>query len=130
MPIAPQDLEVLVADGQAADVNRMRQILREMGLTRTQAVHDGLASLVALKREHVDLLLIAADLPRMGGLEVLAYLRKIPRFLFPKTILIADQTGRDAIERATQLGVMQFLVRPFEDRTLIDRVRKALAPHS
>jgi PleD family two-component response regulator len=130
MPTLPQDLEVLVADGQTADVTRMRQVLREMGLTRTQAIHDGLATLVALKREHVDLLLIAADLPRMDGLEVLTYLHKIPRFLFPRTILIADQAGRNTIERATQLGVTQFFVKPFEDRILRDRVRKALAPRS
>ena len=127
MPVSPQDLEVLIADGQTSDVHRVRQVLREMGLTRTQGVTDGLTALLALKRGPLDLLLLAADLPRMDGLAILDYLRKIPRFPLPPTILVLDATGRDLAQRAAEFGVTQFLVKPFDDRTLTDRVRKALA---
>ena len=130
MSLAPQDTSVLLAVPLAADVQRYRQLLREMGYTRIQAIQDGLAALFALKRGRTDLLVLAGDLPRLEGIDLLEYLAKIPRFAPPRTLLILAGLTPAALKRGQQAGTSAILAPPFDDRTFAAHVRKTLAARS
>jgi two-component system OmpR family response regulator len=87
-------------------------------------VRDGASAAEAAKVEPYDLVLLDLGLPRTDGLEVLRRLRR-RRLLLPVIIV----TARDAIEDrigGLDLGADDYLVKPFEMRELLARMRAIL----
>lgn len=87
-------------------------------------VRDGIAAELALASASHDLLLLDLGLPRKGGLDVLASLRRQPRSL-PVLIL----TARDAVAervRGLDAGADDYLVKPFDLDELAARIRAVL----
>jgi CheY-like chemotaxis protein/HPt (histidine-containing phosphotransfer) domain-containing protein/anti-sigma regulatory factor (Ser/Thr protein kinase) len=104
--LATRDLSrcrVLVADDNATSRAILRQHLCQMGAEVIIAA-DGVEAVGRLERESFDLALIDIEMPRMGGLEVIRYLRATPGLLSKLPVLaITAHTGQamqDAIRAA------------------------------
>ncbi len=109
---------VLVAEDEP-HIARLIALKLETGPFRVTTVHEGAAALDALAA-HDDLALLILDLmmPGMGGLDVLAQVRRDPRTrALPCIILTA--TGHEAARRqALDLGANEFLTKPFSPKKL------------
>ncbi len=111
-------LHVLVAEDEP-HIARLIALKLETGPFRVTRVGDGAAALDALAASS-DIALAILDLmmPGLGGLEVLASIRRDPRTRsLPCIVLTA--TGHEAARRqALDLGANEFLTKPFSPKKL------------
>jgi DNA-binding response OmpR family regulator len=85
---------------------------------------DGAAGLEEAVRVGVDLVLLDLLLPKRGGLEVLAEVRKV-RPSLPIIILTARGSEDDRV-RGLRMGADDYVVKPFSARELLARVEAVL----
>jgi DNA-binding response OmpR family regulator len=113
---------ILIVDDEPAIVQVIRErLLREGFAVRT--AHDGKAALAAAI-EQPDLLILDLMLPDMDGFEVLRQVRHSGQDL-PVIILTARDDDVDVVV-GLELGADDYIVKPFNPRELIARVRAVL----
>jgi two-component system chemotaxis response regulator CheY len=111
------------------------KVMREMiiaclrpdpGLEFTQAA-SGLAAIEHLSLKRFDLLLLDLNMPDIGGIEVVQFVRsqEATRSL---PIIVVTTRGDDASrERALEAGASLFLTKPFSPDGILGEVRSLLA---
>src|SRR5579864_4910837 len=87
-------------------------------------VRDGEAAIQAIQSETYELVLLDLGLPKADGREVLGYLRGLGRKL-PVIIVTARDSVEDRID-GLDLGADDYLIKPFEIRELLARMRAVL----
>jgi len=126
MAIAPTHARrhVLVVDDEP-HIGRIIQFKLEQGPYTVSICHDGIAALERLRREEpIDLILLDIMLPQLGGLEVLAQLRRLPHRRNTPVIMLTAKGNETDREQAGALGASDFLVKPFSPRRLFARVEE------
>jgi DNA-binding response OmpR family regulator len=117
---------ILVVDDEPHIARIVELKLQDAGFA-VEARHDGEAALERLRQaDPIDLILLDIMLPRMSGLEVLASLRTLPhRCDTPVIMLTAKGQDTDRF-RADDLGVSDFLTKPFSPKKLLARIEDLL----
>jgi DNA-binding response OmpR family regulator len=114
---------ILVVDDEPAIVQVIRERLAREGF----AVHtaaDGTAALSAVGEDPPDLIILDLMLPDMDGFEVLRRLRREGHDV-PVIILTARDDAVDVIV-GLELGADDYVVKPFNPRELVARMRAVL----
>ena len=85
---------------------------------------DGLEALEQLQviQELPDVILTDVEMPRMDGYELLASLKKIETLRQIPVIMITSRAGDKHREKAFELGVSEYLTKPYEDTKLIETI--------
>ena len=89
--------------------------------------HNGADALQFLKETHVDLVLLDLYMPGYNGLELLRELRK-EKFDID-VIMITAANDMDHIKEAMQLGVVDYLMKPFQYERFSEAMDKYLLKH-
>ena len=111
----------LVVD-DSITVRRVTQRLLERNGMRVMTARDG-ADAVALLADHVpDIILLDIEMPRMDGYEVAAQVRADPRTADVPIIMITSRVGDKHRARAIELGVDDYLGKPYQESQLIDAI--------
>ncbi len=117
---------VLVVD-DSITVRRVTQRLLERNGMRVLTARDGLDA-VALLAEYVpDVILLDIEMPRMDGYEVAAHVRNDARLRDVPIIMITSRVGEKHRARAIELGVDDYLGKPYQDSQLIDAITALVA---
>jgi CheY-like chemotaxis protein len=117
---------ILVADDDLNIRNYLEGVFRNLQV-EVHFVVDGRAALDAARRLLPDLLLLDIGLPFMHGLEVLRCLRNDPGTREIPTIMLTASSALPDLERAAELGVSDYIVKPFGHIDLVRKL-KALLP--
>jgi chemosensory pili system protein ChpA (sensor histidine kinase/response regulator) len=116
----------LVVD-DSITVRRVTQRLLERNGMRVLTARDGMDA-VALLAEHVpDIILLDIEMPRMDGYEVAAHVRADPRLHDIPIIMITSRVGDKHRARAIELGVDDYLGKPYQESQLIDAIAPLVA---
>ena len=116
----------LVVD-DSITVRRVTQRLLERNGMRVMTARDGMDA-VALLAEHVpDVILLDIEMPRMDGYEVAAHVRGDPRLRDVPIIMITSRVGEKHRARAIELGVNDYLGKPYQESQLIDAITPLVA---
>jgi DNA-binding NtrC family response regulator len=110
-----QPARILVVDDERNIRKNLGLVLETAGY-QVEGARDGEEALTKCKEQPYDIALVDLQMPKMGGLALLRYLRG----LSPGTavvILTAYGTVARAVE-AMKLGAVDFLEKPFDPRTL------------
>ena len=112
---------VLVADDEP-HIGRIIKMKLEQGPFRVTLVYDGREALDALERES-DICLVLLDLmmPHLSGLDVLSAMRSHPRWRELPCIILTAAGQEQQHRRALELGVNEFLTKPFSPKRLYAR---------
>ena len=103
-------------------VRRVTQRLLERNGMRVLTAKDGVDAM-ALLQEHVpDVILLDIEMPRMDGYEVAAHLRNDPRLVDVPIIMITSRVGEKHRARAIELGVDDYLGKPYQESQLLDAI--------
>ncbi len=117
---------VVVVD-DSITVRRVTQRLLERNGMRVMTARDGIDA-VALLAEHVpDVILLDIEMPRMDGYEVAAHVRNDPRLRDVPIIMITSRVGEKHRARAIELGVNDYLGKPYQESQLIDAITPLVA---
>jgi DNA-binding response OmpR family regulator len=113
---------ILVVDDEP-HIGRIIQFKLEQGRYDVMICHDGIAALEVLRSQSpIDLVLLDIMLPQLGGLEVLAQLRRLPHRRNTHVIMLTAKGNETDREQAAALGVRDFVVKPFSPKRLLARV--------
>jgi chemosensory pili system protein ChpA (sensor histidine kinase/response regulator) len=130
-PTVPRDKSdrrtfALVVD-DSITVRRVTQRLLERNGMRVMTARDGMDA-VALLAEHVpDVILLDIEMPRMDGYEVAAHVRGDPRLRDVPIIMITSRVGEKHRARAIELGVDDYLGKPYQESQLLDAITPLVA---
>jgi DNA-binding response OmpR family regulator len=90
------------------------------------AVEDGEQARELFSQLRPQVLLLDILLPRMNGLQLLAHLKE-DDLLGDTTVVVISALGyQEVIEQAIAAGARDFLVKPFDVETLLERLSAAL----
>lgn len=87
---------------------------------------DGMRALVAIKNQPPDLILSDWEMPNMTGAELLTKVRSMPDAGTVPFIMISSRGDRNHIVKAIELGVSDYLTKPFTPEELLKKVFKQL----
>ncbi|MDX2000565.1 MAG: response regulator [Thermoanaerobaculia bacterium] len=113
-------LEVLIVDDSLSARRVLANLVRGAGWTPLTA-RDGVEALELLQqlRRVPDLLLLDIEMPRMDGYELTATLRGQAEYAEVPIVIITSRAGAKHREKAYDLGVSGYLVKPFAPEELI-----------
>jgi two-component system, OmpR family, alkaline phosphatase synthesis response regulator PhoP len=109
-------VNLLVVDDERNIRNNLTMVLESAGY-KVDASGDGEDALTKCKERHYDIAFVDIQMPKMGGLELLGYLRTL-RPNLAVVILTTDGTVDSAVE-AMKLGAVDFLEKPFDPKVLL-----------
>jgi DNA-binding NtrC family response regulator len=120
---APPAVHVLLVDDEEAFVETVAKRLSRMGIEST-AAFDGEGALRALEESSsIDVVVLDIKMPMMDGLQALARLRQ-EHGSIPVIILTGQGTVETAI-KGMRLGAFDYLTKPCELETLVDKIQQA-----
>jgi chemosensory pili system protein ChpA (sensor histidine kinase/response regulator) len=119
---------VMVVD-DSITVRRVTQRLLERNGMRVITARDGLDA-VTLLQDHVpDIILLDIEMPRMDGYEVAGHERNDPRLADVPIIMITSRVGEKHRARAIELGVNDYLGKPYQEAQLLDAIAPLVEQH-
>jgi chemosensory pili system protein ChpA (sensor histidine kinase/response regulator) len=108
-------------------VRRVTQRLLERNGMRVMTARDGIDA-VAILAEHVpDIILLDIEMPRMDGYELAAHVRGDARLREVPIIMITSRVGEKHRARAIELGVDDYLGKPYQESQLLDAIAPLVA---
>ncbi len=111
----------LVVD-DSITVRRVTQRLLERNGMRVLTAKDGVDA-VSLLQEHMpDIILLDIEMPRMDGYEVAAHVRGDPRLKDIPIVMITSRVSEKHRARAIELGVDDYLGKPYQESQLLDAI--------
>ena len=72
-----------------------------------------------------DVVLLDMEMPRMDGYELVSVLRSQPQFANLPVVMLTSRSGTKHRQRALDLGVTDYLVKPYQDENLLATLRRA-----
>jgi two-component system cell cycle response regulator len=87
---------------------------------------NGVVGLAVASREKPDIILLDYTMPVMDGFEVLARLRSDPDLKSTPVIMLTAEAGRETVVKIAKLGVRDYLIKPFKEDLLIERVGRVV----
>lgn len=125
---------ILLVEDSADDVILMRRAFRKLGIENPLDVaDDGEAAIAYLQRvseEHrgdsaslPGLILLDLKLPRLSGLEVLAWIRAQRTLRRSPVVVLTSSREAPDVARAYDLGANSYLIKPVEFQAFLDLVR-------
>jgi two-component system cell cycle response regulator len=88
---------------------------------------NGADGLAAASREKPDLMLLDYNMPIMDGFEVLTRLRADADLKATPVIVLTTLSDRETVVRIARLGVRDYLIKPFKEEVLVERVGRVVA---
>jgi chemosensory pili system protein ChpA (sensor histidine kinase/response regulator) len=111
----------LVVD-DSITVRRVTQRLLERNGMRVLTAKDGVDA-VSLLQDHLpDIILLDIEMPRMDGYEVAGHVRNDPRLKHIPIVMITSRVSEKHRARAIELGVDDYLGKPYQESQLLDAI--------
>ncbi|MCJ7452928.1 MAG: response regulator, partial [Steroidobacteraceae bacterium] len=127
---SPRDREdsrlfALVVD-DSITVRRVTQRLLERNGMRVMTAKDGLDAIAVLQDHVPDVILLDIEMPRMDGYEVASHVRNDPRLKDVPIVMITSRVGEKHRARAIELGVNDYLGKPYQEAQLLQALEPLL----
>jgi len=101
--------------------------LKSMGYT-VYVAKDAVNAISAVRKNNPDVIVLDVSLPAGDGFMVAERLQNLIATAATPIIFITASEKPGLRERATKLGAVEFLKKPFEATTLADAIESALSP--
>jgi chemosensory pili system protein ChpA (sensor histidine kinase/response regulator) len=111
----------LVVD-DSITVRRVTQRLLERNGMRVLTAKDGVDAISLLQENLPDIILLDIEMPRMDGYEVAAHVRNDPRLKNIPIVMITSRVSEKHRARAIELGVDDYLGKPYQESQLLDAI--------
>ncbi len=118
--------KILIVDDEKNYPTIIGEILKEEGYIPVTA-SSSISALDIIKQDYIDLVLTDVKMPKMGGIELLEQIRSMDPDL-PVIIMTAYGSVEKAVE-AMEKGAYTFILKPFDNDTLVAHIKKAISIH-
>ncbi|HEY1808688.1 MAG TPA: response regulator [Acidobacteriaceae bacterium] len=118
-------MRALVVDDSRFIRNYLHSVFTERGVDCLEAA-DGAEGLNVLRhRGPFTVALVDWNMPGMSGLEVVQAVRADRAFDATRVVMVTTEAENDHIEAALLAGADEYLVKPFDEAGLFDKLRMA-----
>ncbi|MBW1677132.1 MAG: response regulator [Deltaproteobacteria bacterium] len=118
-------MKILVADDSALMRHVLVKILTEAGVESVVQAWDGQAAVQKVAEEAPDLVLMDWVMPKMTGIDAVKKIRasgnKVP------IIMCTTEGEQNRIVDAIKAGANNFVVKPFDPKIIITKIKETLA---
>jgi chemosensory pili system protein ChpA (sensor histidine kinase/response regulator) len=115
----------MVVDDSITVRRVMERFLQRNGM-RVVTAKDGLDAISALSENRPDIILLDIEMPRMDGYEFATHVRNDDRVSDVPIIMITSRVGDKHRARAIEIGVNDYLGKPYQDSQLLDAIQRLL----
>ncbi len=116
---------VLVVDDDDVARNRIAQVIRDAG-HRTNAARNGLDALRKAIESPPDLIITDIEMPALDGWQFTRLVRARERLVDIPVVFVTSHISDEERLRGYQLGVSDYIAKPFDDDDLALRVQRVL----
>ncbi len=88
---------------------------------------DGVDALAQLQDVRPDVMLLDIEMPRMDGFELATHMQNEESYSKIPIIMITSRTGEKHRDRAFEIGVTNYMGKPYQEDELIETIQSALA---
>ena len=117
---------VLIVDDEKNYTKILSEVIKEEGFTPLTA-SSGLEALEIVKSSQIDLVLTDVMMPGMDGISLLEQIKEVS-----SDMAVIIMTAHGSVERAVeamQKGAYTYILKPFDNETLVAHIRKAISIH-
>jgi len=135
--IYKQDPGATIADGRSRktvmvvdDSITMRRVaskLLERHKYKVLTAKDGVDALAQLEDVQPDVMLLDIEMPRMDGFELATHMQNESTYSNIPIIMITSRTGEKHRDRALEIGVTNYMGKPYQEEELIANIQGAIA---
>jgi chemosensory pili system protein ChpA (sensor histidine kinase/response regulator) len=118
-------LVVMVVD-DSITVRKVTTRLLERNGYKVMTAKDGVDAMGQLQENVPDMMLLDIEMPRMDGFELATHMRNDERLKHVPVIMITSRTGEKHRERARQIGVNNYLGKPYQENDLLDSIHSII----
>ncbi len=122
---APREPLVLVVD-DSITVRRVTERFLLRNGYRVMTAKDGLDAVSVIQEQTPDVILLDIEMPRMDGFEFASHVRNDKRFAAIPIIMITSRSGEKHKARAIEIGVNDYLGKPYQDHQLMQAISNQL----
>lgn len=117
------NMKILVVDDFSTMRRITKKLLREIGFHAIDEADDGMSAVPMLREQDYDLVITDWNMPGLSGLELLKTIRSDSKMDNETPVLmITAESKRHLIIEAAQAGVDGYVIKPFTDTTLREKV--------
>ena len=120
-------MTVMVLDDYAIMRGTIVSILRQMGFKHFIRVADGMEGFQILQIKPVGLIISDLNMPKFSGLQLLKSVKQSDTLKKIPFIMVSGEAEQRNVEKAAELGVDGFLVKPFTADILMRKIARVLA---
>ena len=127
MPAAAA-IHTLIVDDQLSMRALIRNSMQQLGFREFREAADGEAGLRAMITNPAHLVISDFNMPKLDGLGLLRAVRAHPPTQGASFIMLTGRADRELVERAVQIGVNNYLVKPFTVAQLKEKLEGVFGP--
>ena len=116
---------VMVVD-DSITMRRVASKLLERHNYRVVTAKDGVDALAQLEDVQPDVMLLDIEMPRMDGFELASHMQNEDQYAKIPIIMITSRTGEKHRDRALEIGVSNYMGKPYQEEELINNIQSAL----
>ena len=118
--------KILIADDELVIRNSLKKLIEktELPVSVMYSVSNGEDVLKCLSSAQCDIAFIDINMPKLDGLEVLKHLKKLDKQLY--TVVISGYDSFSYAQRAINLGVKKYLLKPVSFEELKETLQEAI----
>lgn len=122
---ANRPLTVMVVD-DSITVRKVTTRLLERNNMQVITAKDGVDAVAVLQEQIPDIFLLDIEMPRMDGYELATHIRNDEKLKSIPIIMITSRTGDKHRQRAMDIGVNQYMGKPFQESDLLQNIKETL----
>jgi CheY-like chemotaxis protein len=108
-------------------MRRVASKLLERNNYEVVTAKDGVDALSRLEEVKPDVMLLDIEMPRMDGFELAIHMQNENLYSDIPIIMITSRTGEKHRDRALQIGIANYMGKPYQEEELIDNIQSAIA---
>ncbi|MEP7284718.1 MAG: SpoIIE family protein phosphatase [Chloroflexota bacterium] len=122
---SPTEPHLLIVDDSEKNRNELVHHLSGQGYKLT-VVEDGQAALDILPTKTFDLVLLAINIPKVSGYDVLTYMKSSPDLQQIPVLMISSVANSESIVRCIELGADDYIREPYNAQLLDTRIKSSI----
>src|SRR4026209_1570194 len=83
---------------------------------------NGEEGLAMASKEAPDVILLDLTMPVMDGYEMLTKLKAVPELKNIPVVMLTTEAGKENVLRIARMGVRDYLIKPFKEEVILERV--------
>jgi chemosensory pili system protein ChpA (sensor histidine kinase/response regulator) len=125
-PTPADDRPLALVVDDSITVRRVTERFLERNGMRVVTAKDGLDAISVMAEHKPDIILLDIEMPRMDGYEFASHVRNDDRVADVPIIMVTSRVGDKHRARAIELGVNDYLGKPYQDAQLLDAIGRLL----